>query len=221
MKKSIKLLICGAAVAVLFAVFTVCTATVGVKPAGFEGSDLGFADLNTAVYEAVGENGYFDKTSDAFIGAALLTACAFAVIGLIQWIKRKKLKNVDPAILLLGAVYVLIVILYGVFEVAAVNFRPGAAEASYPSTHVFVVTAVALTAAVYASARSRDKKIKVAVWVICASGTALTVLCRLCSGEHWLTDITGGLLLGGALTLLYAGSVAHADNKHGEEGEAK
>ena len=217
MQKSYKLLISAAVSAVLFTVFTVCAATVGVRPAGFEGSDIGFADLNMAVFASVGENGYFDKTSDAFLGIALVTACAFAIAGAVQWIKRKKLKKVDGAILLLGALYILIIILYGVFEVAAINFRPGAAEASYPSTHVLIVTATALSAAVYASARGSDKKIKAAVWVICASAAALTALCRLCSGEHWLTDIIGGLMLGGALVLLYAGLVDLFDRRSGKE----
>ena len=212
MKKPRIYLILSAALALLFTVFTVCTATVDVRADGFEGSKIGFASLNRAVCESVGKSDYFNTSSDAFLTLSVIAATVFAVCGLVQWIKRKKLRNIDAEILILGAVYLLIAAVYGVFETVIVNYRP-AAEASYPSTHTYVVMTVALTAAIYAKRKIKDKMIFGAVCVICVSVSALTALCRLCSGEHWITDIIGGLLAGGALTSLYAGLSALSDHK--------
>ena len=218
MKKARINLICSAVLLLLFIVFTLCVMTVDVAPAGFEGSKLGFSKLNKAAYDSIGKNSYFAKPSDAFMMVAIIAAAVFAVIGHVQLIKRKKFLKVDPDILFLGAVYILVVVFYGVFEVAAINFRPEAAEASYPSSHTFIVITVAVTAAMFAARKIKDKKIYIAIYVICISAAALTAICRLCSGEHWTTDIIGGALLGSALATLYAGLTAYIDYRNDNGG---
>lgn len=212
-------LLYAAILAVIFTVFTICAATVDVKPIGFEGEEIGFAAMNGTVYESVSSNAYFDKMSDLFLGAALITAAAFAVAGLVQLIKRKKFLKVDHAILLLGAVYILVILFYLLFELISLNGRPGSAEASYPSSHLLVVMTVATTALLFAFARIRDKKTAVAVCVLCIAVAAFTGLCRLYSGEHWVSDIIGAVILSNALSSLYGGMLALFDEKKAEKTE--
>jgi undecaprenyl-diphosphatase len=213
LKKEYRLLICSAALLFVFIIFTVLVSAADVRPVGFGGSDIGFAALNTGLRGSLGESKFFDVVSDLILILSLMVAALFAAVGVIQLLKKKKLFKVDHAVLLLGAVYLLIVLFYAIFEIASVNFRPNAAEASYPSSHVFIVLAVTLTAAVYVKARCRDKKLTLYICAACAAAAALTAVCRLFSGDHWFTDIVGGLLLGGFLATLYGGALTLADAK--------
>ena len=213
MKKEYRLLICSAALLFAFIVFTVLVSAADVRPVGFEGSDIGFAALNTGLHEALGANKFPDVVSDLLLILSLTVAALFAAVGVMQLLKKKKLFKVDHAVLLLGAVYLLIVLFYAIFEIASVNYRPDAAEASYPSSHVFIVLAVTLTAAVYVKARCRDKKLTLYLCAACTAAAALTAVCRLFSGDHWFTDIVGGLLLGGFLATLYGGALTLTDAK--------
>ena len=62
----------------------------------------------------------------------------FGILGLCQWIRRKRFFRVDADILLLGAYYLLVIAGYLLFEMVPINYRPvlidGYLEASYPSS---------------------------------------------------------------------------------------
>ncbi len=221
MKKSKKCLIIASALFILFSAFTVCVSVIDVRPAGYEGGALGFSSLNLSFYESAGSNAYFDKASDAFMIIALIVAAVFAAIGAVQLIKRKSLFKVDAEILITGALYILTVIFYALFEAAVINNRPGAAEASYPSSHTFITMTVLLAAAITAKRRIADKKITAAISVICCLVSALAALCRLFSGEHWLTDVTGGVILSAALVMFFIWALALTDEKKEKTEKAK
>ena len=96
---------------------------------------------------------------------------------------------------------------YVAFEKYVVNYRPilvdGVLEASYPSSHTMLTTAMLGMAIVQMRKRVRGKALRGLIDVVLGAAIAAMAVGRLMSGVHWLTDIIGGLLLGFALVALY------------------
>ncbi len=135
----------------------------------------------------------------------LFTAVIFAVIGFVQLIRRRSLFKVDTSIIFLGIFYMITIMMYILFEVYIVNYRPilmeGELEASYPSSHTMLVccfmAAAMLECGVLIESRTANLMIRLVSVII----MAVMVGGRLASGAHWFTDIIGGLLISGALIM--------------------
>ena len=209
MKKSTKRYIESALFFVIFAVFTVLVKKIDVQAIGPEGSSVGFASLNAKFHEMFGYNEFWYNFSERLGYAALAVCAAFAITGLIQFIKGKGLKAVDRKIIFLGIFYVVVIAFYAAFEKIIINYRPileadGSLEASYPSSHTVLALCVFITMFSQRVFNRKGTTSEKAENVI--AGTilvALMVLSRLFSGVHWFTDIVGGILLSTALVLLY------------------
>lgn len=190
-----------------FIVFTILVKTVDVQPLGAEASLIGFAGLNTAIFNLLGTNAFCYKLTQAFGLLAILVAGTFAVIGALQLIKRKSLLKVDRQIITVGIVYAIVIILYVLFEKLALNYRPvvleEGLEASYPSTHTMLILTILGTAVSLIGKYIKNDKLALAGKIGCIIIMWLTVICRLLSGVHWFTDITGGLLISLCLISLY------------------
>ena len=183
--------------ALCFIIFTILVKVIDVQPAGAEGSLIGFATLNTAVYSLLGKNDLCYKiTQNYLIIWAFFIVVFHALTGFIQLIKTKSLLKVDHEILMLGIIYVIVVILYVLFEKLAINYRPivfeKGLEPSYPSTHTMLILTVSGTA--IPSAKKYFKR-PLLTKIICIAVMWGTVICRLLSGVHWFTDIIGGILI--------------------------
>ena len=191
----------------VFAVFTLLVRFVDVQPIGPAGSSVGFASVNGMLFNALGQSGMWDKITDLFLLAALLSAVCFAFLGLYQLVKRKSLKEVDRSLYVLAAFYVLVAVLYIFFEKVTVNYRPvlvdGALEASYPSTHTLLVCSFLSAAVLQLKERIKRRNILTAVKVTAVLLIVLTAVGRLLSGMHWFTDVLGALVLSSALVMLY------------------
>ena len=191
----------------VFAVFTLLVRFVDVQPIGPAGSSVGFASVNGMLFNALGQSGMWDKITDLFLLAALLSAVCFAFLGLYQLVKRKSLKEVDRSLYVLAAFYVLVAVLYIFFEKVTVNYRPvlvdGALEASYPSTHTLLVCSFLSAAVLQLKERIKRRNILTAVKVTAVVLIVLTAVGRLLSGMHWFTDVLGALVLSSALVMLY------------------
>ena len=90
---------------------TVLVATVDVQPVGVEGTDLGFATINTGFFNKFGENHTFYTISKLAGFICFGTAGGFAVFFLLQLIQRKNLLKVDPNLTVLIMLYVMTVII--------------------------------------------------------------------------------------------------------------
>ena len=206
-KKNKKALVWGASLLTAFVLWTVLVCFVDVQAIGPEGSSVGFATLNGYVHDLTGVNMSLYVITDWLGLVPIGTAFGFAILGLVQWIKRKSLLKVDRSILLLGGFYIVVMAVYMFFEMVVINYRPtlidGCLEVSYPSSTTMLVMCVMPT--VMMQLHSRIKNDVFRRWVMIAITVFITfmVIGRLMSGVHWITDIIGGALISSATVLMY------------------
>ena len=189
-----------------FLLWTILVKYVDVKPIGPNNSSVGLATINGMIHNLTGVNMSLYIITD-WLGLVPIIFCiGFAVLGLIQWIKRKSIFKVDYNILILGVYYVVVFALYILFEYI-VNYRPtlinGCLEASYPSSTILLVPCVMPTAIMQLKSRIKNDILKKCVVVLLTSFIMFMVIGRLISGVHWISDIIGGILLSAGLVKLY------------------
>ena len=197
------------ATCMLFAFF-LWTATIqfiDVQTIGPQGSSVGFATLNGFVHNLTGVHMSLYAITDWLGLVPLAFVMGFALLGLVQWIKRKYLLKVDYSILVLGGFYIVVMAVYVLFEVFVVNYRPvligGILEASYPSSTTMLVMCVMPTAIMQFNARIKNNILKRFVASAITVFVVFMVIGRLLSGVHWFTDIIGGALLSAGLVMMY------------------
>ena len=190
-----------------FVVWTVAVRLVDVQPIGPQGSAVGFATINGWVHDLTGVHMALYTVTDWLGLVPIGVAMGFALLGLIQWIKRKHLRQVDFSILVLGGFYLLVMAAHVLFEVFVINYRPvlinGCLEASYPSSTTMLVLCVMPTTLMQLNARIKSQTLKRWVGFGITAFILFMVIGRLLSGVHWFTDIIGGALLSAGLVMLY------------------
>lgn len=207
-RRNLNLLTAGLFLLGAFALWTVAVRLVDVQPIGPNGSPVGFAALNGAVHTALGICWPLYTITDWLGLVPMGFVFGFAILGLVQLIRRRSLGRVDRDILVLGGFYLVVLAAYLLFEKFAVNYRPvlidGFLEASYPSSTTMLTLCVIPTAMLQLRRRiPREGLRRVILWML-GIFTAFMVVGRLLSGVHWLTDIVGGALLSAGLVALYA-----------------
>lgn len=190
-----------------FVVWTAAVQLVDVQPIGPQGSTVGFATVNSWVHNLTGVHMSLYTVTDWLGLVPIAFAIGFALLGLIQWVKRKHLRQVDFSILVLGGFYLLVMAAYVLFEVFVINYRPvlinGCLEASYPSSTTMLVLCVMPTTLMQLNARIKSQTLKRWVGFGITAFILFMVIGRLLSGVHWFTDIIGGALLSAGLVMLY------------------
>lgn len=190
-----------------FVVWTAAVRLVDVQPIGPQGSAVGFATINGWVHSLAGVHMSLYTVTDWLGLVPIGVAMGFALLGLIQWIKRKHLRQVDYSIIVLGGFYLLVMAAYVLFEVFVINYRPvlinGCLEASYPSSTTMLVLCVMPTTLMQLNARIKSQTLKRWVGFGITAFILFMVIGRLLSGVHWFTDIIGGALLSAGLVMLY------------------
>ena len=206
-KKNKKRLVLGVSLVVAFVLWTILVCFVDVRVIGPEGSSVGFAALNGFVHELTGVNWFLYTITDWLGIVPIAVALGFAILGLVQLIKRKSLWKVDHSILALGVFYIVVMAAYIFFEVVVINYRPtlidGYLEASYPSSTTMLVMCVMPMAAMQLNARIKNTVLRCFAVIAIVVFTAFMVIGRLLSGVHWITDIIGGALLSAGLVTMY------------------
>ena len=206
-----------AALILAFVLWTILIRTVDVQPVGVNGTNIGFAAVNTWFHRLTDVHMGIYTITD-WLGLVPIAVCmALGVLGLVQWIRRKHILKVDRDILLLGVYYILVIVGYLIFEMIPINYRPiliaGAMEASYPSSTTLLVLSVMPTLLFQVRRRARKPWIQrfTAAFVVLFS--AFMVIGRLVAGVHWLTDIVGAVLLSAGLYCLYRSTVILMERK--------
>ena len=202
----------------LFVILTLALMFIDIEPIGPDGSAVGLARINGSVSEFIGFDMLWYEITDWLGIAAFLTALIFAVIGMIQYIKRKSIRKVDFKILSLGLFYVIVILFYMFFEKCIINYRPvlinGCLEASYPSSHTMIVIFIMSTAIILAKRMVSNSMIRTIFELLSLMVIMVTLIGRIISGVHWITDIAGGLLLGSSLALTFYTVVVFTGYKH-------
>ena len=212
MKREVKWNLCGAlALMVAFALWTWLVCVVDVAPIGPRDSQVGFSALNGSFHALVGVNMALYTVTDWLGLVPIAVALGFGVMGLAQWIKRKRILRVDCSILVLGGFYVAVMAVYVLFEMVVINRRPvlieGYLEASYPSSTTMLVMCVMPTAMMQCKARVRVRALRAVLLWSMGAFLAFMVVGRVLSGVHWITDIIGGALVSCGLVLAYRAGV--------------
>ena len=190
-----------------FLLWTVAIRFVDMQAIGPQESSVGFATINQFVHNLTGVHMSLYTITDWLGLVPLIFVMGFALLGLIQWIKRNHLLKVDYSILVLGGFYIVVMAVYVLFEMLVVNYRPvlicGILEASYPSSTTMLVMCVMPTAIMQFNARIKNNVLKRFVASVIIAFIVFMVIGRLISGVHWFTDIIGGALLSTGLVLMY------------------
>ena len=193
---------------VVFILWTIAVCFVDVKAIGPNGSVVGFATINTFVHKLTGVHMTLYHITDWLGLVPIFVVLGFALFGLVQWIKRKKLSKVDYSLFILGSFYVVVMFAYALFENVTVNYRPvlisGILESSYPSSTTLLVMCVIPTAIMQVNRRIKNTAIKRFINVIIIAFIIFMVSGRLISGVHWFTDIVGGALLSAGFVMMYS-----------------
>lgn len=141
-----------------------------------------------------------DKLGDVTLYFAILLAVIILVLTIIQFIQRKSLFKVDKELLFALLGFIIVVLFYAIFEFVIINYRPilddGELKASFPSSHTLISISIYLIVIQLGIYYFKEKKlIRNILIVVCSFLAIIALLLRLLSGQHWLTDILGGLLL--------------------------
>ena len=192
---------------VAFALWTAAVRLIDVQPIGPNGSEVGFSAWNAAVHDLTGVHWSLYVITDWLGLVPVCLMLGFAILGLVQWIQRKRILAVDRDILALGGFYLVVAAAFLFFEQFVVNYRPvlidGCLEASYPSSTTLLVLTVMPTAMMQLHDRIGRPVFRRVVLIAIVAFTAFMLVGRFLSGVHWMTDIVGGILLSGSLVLAY------------------
>lgn len=178
-----------------------------VQAIGPQETSVGFATINQFVHDLTGVHMTLYTITDWLGLVPLGFVMGFALLGIIQWIKRKHILKVDYSILVLGGFYIIVMAAFFLFEILVVNYRPvlinGYLEASYPSSTTILVMCVMPTAIMQLRSRIQNDLLRRFVTYAISAFIVFMVVGRLVSGVHWITDIIGGALLSAGLVRMY------------------
>ncbi len=216
-ERSKKELLTGIGLLIAFMIWTALIMSVDVRPAGPNGSKVGFAAFNTRFHSLTGVSMTLYEITDWLGFVPVIICVCFGFFGLVQLIKRRSLLRVDADIILLGVYYLVVIAAYLFFEAVPINYRPilinGYLEASYPSSTTLLVLSVMPTLKFQIDRRIGNAVVRNAAGMSAALFSVFMVIGRLLSGVHWVTDIVGSILLSAGLFLLYRYVVTLADER--------
>ncbi len=207
MKDSKKYLISSIILVLVAIIFTVLVKVVDKGAIGPDNTVVGFQAINDYFKNLFPFNETLYKITKYAGFIPLAFALYYAFVGFMQLIKGKSLKKVDSKIYLIAGFYVVVLIMYVLFEKVALNYRPviidNELEASYPSTHVLLAMCFCLSSVLiskfYMKNDTLRKIVNIGSWVL----MLFIVVGRMICGCHWFTDIVGGVIISLALLNIF------------------
>ena len=193
---------------VLFCLLIVLLKSIDVTNAGPQGTAIGLSGINIAVHSWTGLNMAWYRIT-TILGYLVIAAAGIIMLySLYRAFRMKGQDHTARSLICLFVLYLTVAVLYVFFEKTVINWRPEILpgttepEASFPSTHTMLAIAIMGSAAALLPSMIKNHHLRIAAQSAAVTVMVLTVIGRLLSGVHWLTDIMGGILLGTAL--LYA-----------------
>lgn len=190
-----------------FALWTAMLCRIDVQAIGPRNSAVGLAEVNRFFHSLTGVHLSLYVLTDWLGLIPVGLGMGFALLGLVQWVKRRSIARVDRSLLILGGFYLTVLAAYLFFEEFVVNYRPvlidGCLEASYPSSTTLLALCITPTALRQLNGRIRRQPLRLCVSGLLTVFMVFMVAGRLLSGVHWLTDIIGGALLSAGLVKMY------------------
>ena len=183
-------------------IFIILLKSVDVRCNSINNSCIGLYTINHYFFNKIGVNMFFYNITDYLGIIPILLSFIYAFIGVKQLIKRK----VNREIIILGLFYVLVLLVYILFEKCIINFRPilidGVLEASFPSSHT-LISICFFGSSIIINNRLFKNIITKVLNIISLIISIIIVVFRFISGVHWFTDILGGILISSFLLMLF------------------
>ena len=202
-------------------IYTLLIKNVDVKGIAADGSNVGFAAINTFFKDIFKYNKTWYEISNVLGFIAILIAALYALLGCYQLVQVKKIAKVDKRLIALGAFYVVFAILYVVFDKVALNYRPvmidGEVEASFPSTHTMLAMCICGSSLLISKYFVTHKDIRKYIDLICWVLMFAIIITRVLSGVHWFTDIFGGIIISLFLLMVFYTVIYFIDHKKNKE----
>ena len=190
----------------LAVVFTILVKVVDVESVVVTGTNIGFYTLNKFIFDKIGVNMMWYYITDWLGLIPIFIALVYALMGLVQLLKRRSLFKVDKDIMILGLFYIIVIFIYIFFEKVIVNYRPilidDLLEASYPSSHTLMTLCLCGSSIIF-NKRNFSSFFSKIINILSVFIIVVTVIGRLLSGVHWFTDIVGGILIASALLMCF------------------
>ena len=115
MKRKMKFCVGGGLLA-LFTLWTALVRLVDVQAIGPQGSKVGFGAMNGYIHQLTGVHPALYTVTDWLSLVPLGCMLGFALLGAVQWGRRRDIRKVDRSILLLGAFYAAVLAVFVFFE---------------------------------------------------------------------------------------------------------
>lgn len=207
MNKTKKFFILGTILFFVSIIFTFLIKNFDVGLAGDTNTLVGFSGFNSAVFHTFGVNFSLYKITELAGFLPLLLVAAYAIIGLVQLLKRKSLKKVNRGLLVFGGFLICVFITYILFDKLALNFRPvlidGELEPSFPSSHTMLSLCICFGAIFLNMFDFKKYHFTKFLNVTLALLAIFITTGRFLSGVHWATDIIGGVLFAATFLAFY------------------
>ena len=147
----------------------------------------------------------WEKITDIILITALAVLGVFAILGLVEWIKRKSLKKVDRELLAMIPPLVLIAATYFIFDhIFILNTRPnGSGEPSFPSSHTMATATIFLMTMLALKKYVKNKSLRIFLDVVMLILIVLVSVGRVAANMHWTSDVIGALIFSLIFVAIY------------------